>query len=198
MGRGMKFSVLCEDRRHENFIRYFLRACGVNTKGDDFYVIPYKPGQGAADQRVILNFPKEVKAFRSKRYRLTKRGELHRIALIVVLDADLHAVDKRLKQLNQELKNGGHDPINDDDNILIVIPKRHIETWMAYLRDGTDKQGKPINESDDYKHQVGDDSWKASIEKLAEQRSSPDAIGDDAPESLKLAWQRLQQFLEKL
>ena len=192
MGRQTQYLLLCEDKQHENVMRYFLLACGVSDR--KIRVLPYKPGQGAADQRVVNSFVREVKAFRSKRYQRSGDQQLRRIALIVMLDADHYTVDERRNQLNRHLQQANLLTIQESDNIVLLIPKRNIETWLAAL---TSDDISAIDEKTNYRHSLPERPiWKAALQRLAERRTQDDAISNQAPPSLVTAWQNVRQFIQ--
>ena len=51
-----------------------------------------------------------------------------RIALIVVIDADLDTVARRQQQLDETLGESSRQPV---ERIALVVPRRNIETWSA-------------------------------------------------------------------
>ncbi len=59
--------------------------------------------------------------------------------LIVVVDADENTVAGRRGHLNQQSQIDAHDPL------VILIPRRHIETWIRAAL------GDAVNENDSYK-----------------------------------------------
>jgi hypothetical protein len=70
---------------------------------------------------------------------------------MVLIDADLESVDKRLRQLDEQLQQSARDRRTDDDRIAILVPRRNIETWIAALL------GMLVDEEQDYKVQGGCD-----------------------------------------
>ncbi len=63
-----------------------------------------------------------------------------RTLLIVVADADDYSVAERRSQLD------GSIGVSDTDLLVVLIPRRHIETWIRAAL------GHEVNETDDYKH----------------------------------------------
>jgi hypothetical protein len=53
----------------------------------------------------------------------------------VLIDADRLSVDERHRQLNDALTDAEVPCRDSSDAIVIFVPKRHIETWIAYLLD---------------------------------------------------------------
>ncbi len=132
---GVKIVLLCEDTQTESFVRNFLKH--RNFKRRDINTCPLPEGSGAGEQWVRKQYPEELKLIRRRK----------NAYLIVVIDADTHTLDYRYQQLKQECKNNGIPPRSSSDtNVLHIIPRRHIETWLAYL-----KNDENVNESKDYK-----------------------------------------------
>jgi hypothetical protein len=63
----------------------------------------------------------------------------------VIIDADLKSTQLRAKQLSDELETAGQDARSEDDPIVVLIPKRHVETWIRALL------GKSAEETTNYK-----------------------------------------------
>ena len=141
---GAEIILLCEDSQHDSFVRRFLR--NRKFRGRDIQTLPLSDGSGSGEQWVRNRFPNELQAIRSK------RGAY----LIVVLDADNQTVDDRLRQLDAECENKGVKPRREDDPLIVIIPRRNIETWLANF-DGSDvdetkKYPKLAKESDCVRH----------------------------------------------
>lgn len=82
---------------------------------------------------VLREFAKELEACR-------RRHATHaNTMLIVVADADDYSVAERRAHLNASSE------IRADDPVVVLIPKRHIETWIRAAL------GEAVNETDDYK-----------------------------------------------
>ena len=75
-------------------------------------------------------FPAELKAYRSKANHL-------RNGLVVVIDADRQEIADRARGFDVACDKQNLTPRQPDERILYVIPKRNIETWLAYLRGET-------------------------------------------------------------
>lgn len=114
-------------------MRSYLKKCGLNTEPPG--LIPRNASRevhGGNVGWVLREFPKELEACR--RRHVTHASTL----LIIVVDADDYTVAERRGHLNQE---------NPDDPTVVLIPKRHIETWILAAL------GHTVNESDSYKKQ---------------------------------------------
>ena len=82
-------------------------------------------------------YPIEVREYRRRRAQTR---------LIVMVDADKHAVTHRLSQLEQALKDEGIPQIKSREKIARLIPRRNVETWILCLN------GIPVDEEKDYKN----------------------------------------------
>jgi hypothetical protein len=87
---------------------------------------------------VLHDFPAQVHACRQRHKRA-------KTLLIVVVDADEFAVDERRLQLNAHLKLAGLAELTADDPVALLIPRRHVETWIRSLL------GDTVSEDDDCK-----------------------------------------------
>jgi hypothetical protein len=99
-------------------------------------------GQGSAEQWVRNNFVIDVQSYRSRAAE-TK--------LVVMMDADTHTVEQRLRQLDESLRQAGVSLIDEDaKNVARLIPKRNIETWILCV------SGRVVDEATDYKYERHD------------------------------------------
>lgn len=153
MSRPAKIIVLCEDLQMQSFIRHFFYMRGWGLY--DFRFLPLPKEKRCGEQYVRENLPTEIGNYRRK---CNSRD----IALVAATDADTISVQDRRDMLVRQCARTGIDPPCDDEKILLVIPKRNIETWLAYLR------GEDINENDKYQKYKGSESkCKADVYKLA-------------------------------
>lgn len=130
---GVQVVILCEDQQQECFIRRFLilRKC----ESHELYVRKPRAGRGSAEQFVREEFPRELKAYRS---RSTRRA----ICLIVCVDADNLSIEERTNSFVKACTEAGVSPRRKGEKVCFVVPKRNIETWLAYLRgESVDEQG---------------------------------------------------------
>jgi len=129
--RVSKTVLLCEDDPQEQLVRSYLTKCGLNTEPPSF--LPRNASRvvrGGNLGWVLREFPKELEACR--RRHATHANTL----LVVVVDADIYTVAERRGHLNQG---------SPADPTVVLIPKRHIETWIRAAL------GQTVNESDSYK-----------------------------------------------
>jgi hypothetical protein len=60
--------------------------------------------------------------------------------LIVIIDADMETTQHRWLQLSDALKSASLNDRRDDEPTVVLIPKRHVETWIrALLGDHVDE-----------------------------------------------------------
>ncbi|MDM8550271.1 hypothetical protein QUF72_09345 [Desulfobacterales bacterium HSG2] len=168
MSKASQIIVLCEDRAHEVFVKRFLKRWGVKSRS--IRVTPYPNGKGSGKKHVEDNISPEAKALR-RRHAST--------ILLVVQDADELTVDRTRSSLDAKIL----PPRRDDEPIAFIIPKWHIQTWIAYL------DGENIDEGDkeayERRYRVISESKEAHslIDKLAyncrgnrELESPPDSL----------------------
>lgn len=142
--------VIVEDEPLEMLVRRYLRQHGLGSREMRFRSSP--SGEGSAEQWVRKAFVEETRVYRN-RHAQTK--------LIVMIDADTHTVQHRLRQLDQGLIDKGEDRIDAGaEQIARLVPKRNIETWILCLN------GQAVNEETDYKETR--DNWTELIPPAAE------------------------------
>jgi len=180
--RRVQMVILCEDRQQEVFARYFLKKRGFTGRFRS-KICPKSSQSG--EQYVRTQYPKEVKAYRQNRNRVS-------IGLVVLIDADTGELSERFNQLAQSLCEDSQQNRQPDEAIAIFIPKRNIETWIHYL------QGERVNEETEYsKFEKDEVTCKPYVEKLAEQCRSQN-LPENSLESLQAACGELQRLLPLL
>lgn len=163
--RRARWVILGEDLHHLNFVYHWLLARGV-PRGAIFMRDP-PAGRRAGEQHVRTNLPVELASLRRR------AGEA--IVLIVVTDADTLTVEQRVATL-------GDDVAGQRERVVLLIPRRNIETWIAAL------QGEPVDEVTDYKPR-SHDACRAAAQRLAALAEPP-----DAPDSLRRACRELARL----
>ena len=122
-----QITVLCEDKQHEAFLRRFLKK-----RNRRVYTVQ-RARLGAGDRFVMDRYPDYLDAVR-------KRGGI----LVTMIDGDNHSVPERLRQLDDACRLRNVSPRSSKDKVIVVVPVRNIETWLAYL------DGEEVNETDSY------------------------------------------------
>ncbi len=171
--RPSLFIILCEDKLQELFVRRFLTK-GWNINGRMIRSLAYPDGSGSGEKHVRDKYPGELKAYRS-RHAST--------ALVVVIDADTKSVQDHHDELDAAARENGIPPRSVDEPVIHVIPKHHIETWLAYL-DGV----RSIDETFSYKPQYQFKNCESEahniVDKLADNCKQNNAL-INPPDSLK-------------
>jgi len=125
---AVRVVVLSEDRQTESFIRRFLKLRTFDKRHIVFKMCPR--AKSAGEQWVRERFPVELQAYRS-------RSRRAKTCLIVASDADVKTVEERIKSLKNECKKAEVDFRKEGEHVAFIIPRRNIETWLAYLRKET-------------------------------------------------------------
>lgn len=144
MSRASEYIILHEDKLHLVFVQYFLKKLGVHYRL--IRAIPCPKGKGSGEQHVRTRYPEELKAYRSRAVRA-------RTVLIVVIDADSDSLEDHNRELDNSARGNGVEPRTPQENVVHLIPKRNIETWLAYLADPD--SGGIDEEKSDYKQNYG-------------------------------------------
>ncbi len=130
---SVRIVLLCEDAATDTFVRRFLRR--RQFKAHDITTLPIPHGSQSGEQWVREKYPSELKAIRSRQDAF----------LIVVIDADTHTTQARRSQLDNECRTQTVPTRKPADLVIIIVPRRNIETWFAYL------DGIPVDETMDYR-----------------------------------------------
>lgn len=169
--------ILCEDQQQEVFARHFLVQCGIHPRR--IRVQRPATGHGAAEHYVRTHYSNEVCAYR-------RCHHLH-IALVVMLEADVWSVEKRLHELESMLEAASLARRQPAERIGIFVPKRNIETWIYYLR------GQGVDETTAYPHLTNPSDCKPDVARLARDRQQ--SLPESAPPSLRAACAELARIL---
>ena len=117
---AVRIVLLCEDSQTDAFVRRFLRP---RFKSRDITTLPLPVGQGSGEQWVRERYTAELQAIR-------RRQSAY---LIVVTDADAGTTAARRRRLDDECQQEDVPVRTGDDPVIIAVPRRNIETWLAYL-----------------------------------------------------------------
>jgi len=127
---SVRIVLLCEDAATDRFVRRFLFKRNFNRR--DIQTLPFT--SGSAEYWVRKRYPNELKAIRN----------WQNAFLIVVIDADTHTTQARRSQLDAECRTQKIPARKPADPVIIIVPRRNIETWFAYL------DGISVDETVDY------------------------------------------------
>jgi hypothetical protein len=150
MAKPSQVIVLVEDNRQRQLIFRYLRRIGLEMHAMRFVL----PASGSGEQWVREQFSAEIAFYRIRSARAETK-------LIAVIDADNLTVQARLMQLDQKLRENGLQLIRVDEQIVRLIPRRNVETWILYLN------AVQVDETTDYKSRRND--WTELIRPAAEQ-----------------------------
>ena len=167
---GVQIVLLCEDTQTESFVRNFLKH--RNFKGRDIDTCPLPDGSGAGEQWVREQYPEELKLIRRRK----------NAYLIVVIDADTGTIDDRHRELEIACREKDISPRDHskDANVLYIIPRRNIETWLAYL------ENKSVDESKVYPKLKRESDCKEHTRRLHDMCGAR-RLREPAPPSLREA-----------
>jgi len=167
--------LLSEDQQTDMFVMKFLKESGF--KGIRSRFSP--KGKGSGEQWVREQYPNELIESR-------KQGT----ALVVVTDADKTTVKQRIDSLDNTCVDG-IDRRKPNEPVAMIIPKRNIETWFAYLR------GESVNEENEYpKYGKKPDKCFADVKALKEMCDKK-SLRQPAPPSLEAAckeYEKIKKF----
>lgn len=160
-----KYTILCEDKQTQCYIRRFLLAQGIS--GRKVFTLPL-PADGCGEQYVRFQFPRYLKALRSRNFDSN--------VLVVIIDADKKALAERKAQLNDACESADVPVRTENDKLLLLIPKRNIETWIKHF------EGETVDEEYDYAHfLVGHESDCYSAADKMSQAFSNETFFTDLP-----------------
>lgn len=175
--------LLCEDAQTDMFLRRFFRRRFGRRFRRHIASVPFAAGRGSGEQRVREQFPDQLELIRGRR----------RAALIVVIDADTESGEARRTQLQRECAARDIKALRDSDPVLVVIPRRSIETWFRYLG------GHGFDETTRYPHLRSEAACKPLADRLHDMCHTEQKLAEPAPASLAEAcreYPRLTRMLE--
>ena len=118
--------ILAEDAAQQNLVRRYLERCG-HASPFRLVPLPAKGHGGSGEKYVREQYPREVQACRSI------LGRRAAALLVVIVDADMETTRWRTTQLADALQAAGMHARGNDEPIIVLIPKRHVETWIRAL-----------------------------------------------------------------
>ena len=125
--RQVQIVVVCEDRAQEVLLRRYLTLVGYpaspREKKVTFLIAPR--GRGSGERYVLTQYAHELTEFRKRNV------QYHR--LVAVIDADTGTVAEHEDQLAAVAIATGQRPRQQGEQIVHLIPKRNIETWIHRL-----------------------------------------------------------------
>ncbi len=162
-------TILCEDQQQQTFIYRFLKRRG--WKKDNFRLIAVPAGKADGKQHVREKYPFELRALRTA----TKHT-----ALVVMTDGNGDGIQKRMNQLDNACDKENIGRRKSDDKVVVLIPTRNIETWLAYLG------GESVDETQPYLQFKKEGKYKRHVTALI-QMCNANELRPPAPPSLQAA-----------
>jgi hypothetical protein len=184
--------VLCEDKAQYSFIRGFLKSQGVESDRRIYPCRNLPEGTQSGEQFVREHFVND--------FRDIARGR-ENVLLVVVQDIDRasKSPDDAKKDLNDLVQAAGMNGISATDKLLLVFPKRNIESWFEWLQQTPSRS--PVSEEEDYKLR----HMRAKFGKLGKTASdlytqslSDSSVCKNAPDSLGYACESFKALSEVL
>jgi hypothetical protein len=171
--------ILCEDTQLECFVRRFLLKRNWDRRQIRTETLP--AGKGSGLVWVRQRFVHELKAYRSRSTRA-------QTCLIVASDADDLEVQERIQTFKQAGEEAQMSFRQDGERVVFVIPKRNIETWLAYLR------GESVGEVAVYPKYDSESDCKDQVTKLDQMCRRQTLELQPAPPSLIFACTEFQRI----
>lgn len=175
--------ILVEDMEQQNLIFRFLERCSrtLSYRGCRFER-PARRAGGSGEQFVRKQYPVEVKEHRRR------IGKGASALLVTMIDADKGTTHDRAQQLSAGLRAAGLEQPGANEAISILIPRRHVETWIRALL------GDPVDEATDYKNpkptaaEIRDAAGTLHVRTRANAdpgATTPQSLADSLPERRK-------------
>lgn len=175
---GVHIVLLCEDSQTDSFVRRFLKH--RNLRARDITTAPLPSGTQSGEQWVRQRFPEALQAIRQR------RGAY----LIVVADADALSTAERRQRLDAECERSKIPPRGNEDPVLVLVlvPRRNIETWLAYLA------GAEVDETARYPRLPRERCCETHSKELFRMCNKAQKLDEPAPPSLREACEEYRRF----
>lgn len=131
-------------------------------------------GRGAGEQWVREQYAVELRAHR-------RRAPNQNVGLLILIDADRFTVKNRHDQLGRELANSNQEDRRPNERIAIWIPRRRIETWVAWLL------GEEVTEQTERRWQNTNRDYKRAAARFVELYDQPSDRPSDILPSITTA-----------
>lgn len=173
--------ILCEDVQTQCFVRRLLIRQGWNRR--QIRTQPVPNGQRDGKQWVRERLPVELKAYRSRIGRAAT-------CLIAASDADEMTVDQRIKTFESACNEAGVPFRQKGEHVAFIIPRRNIETWLAYLR------SEGVNETDTYPKYQNESECREQVTRL-DKMCRQNKLDPEPPPSLEHACEEFRRIAEQ-
>ena len=166
---GVRITLLSEDSQTDAFVRRFLKR--RKFAGRDIRTLPLPSGRQSGEQWVRERYPKELRAIRRR------QGAY----LIVVTDADIQSTAVRRAQLDAACDDSETPKRDAGDPVLVIVPRRNIETWLEYLG------GTTVDENTTYRKLKRESDYATQADNLYRMCHEAQRLDEGAPPSLREA-----------
>ena len=168
------FIILCEDKLQDSAIRRFLKK-GWNIKERQIRNPGYpKDGRGGSGEKHVRDkYASELRAYRTRQASTV---------LVVVIDADTKSVQDHHNELDTAARGNSIPARSNNESVIHVIPKHHIETWLAFL-DGDENIDETISYKSGYEFKNCESDARNLIDKLADNCKQNNVL-ENPPDSL--------------
>ena len=152
----------------------YMRICGIDERERRIVNTTDSGHKGIG--AVLDKFSEELNACRSRQKRA-------RTLLIVIADADNYSVEARKGHLSDRSS------FNDNDPLVLLIPKKHIETWVCSAT------GRSVAEADDCKSlKLKKGDFREAARKIHDWAHNDSSVDSTCVDSLRMAlpeWRRI-------
>jgi hypothetical protein len=165
-------------------VKAYLKKRGLPTTEPQFKTyVASRLTPGGNDRFVLERLPSELHACR-------QRNKRSKTVFLVVIDADSSPVEERYRELNDRLEGAKLGPLVDSAGEVILIPKRHVETWLCCT------QGTTVTEEEDCKKKASSlaDSFRQAANTIYDWSRSNATPGEACVPSLVASfpeWRKL-------
>lgn len=104
-------------------------------------------------------------------------------------DADTLTIGERLKHLDKACRDQGIEPRRSDEPVAVLVPRRNIETWIAYLA------GQTVDEEKTYARLARERDCAPHVKRLKD-LCDRGSLESPAPPSLESACQEWKQCVQ--
>lgn len=123
LNKTYNYTILCEDKQMECFVRYFLKAQNIDTR--KIYCCPLSAGKQSGEQYVRNKYPEQLQILRAKNY--------NRRVLVLCIDVDTKEILERYGQLDCACDDANVEKKKQNELVMCFLPKRNIETWIHFF-----------------------------------------------------------------
>ena len=159
MSRDVRVVILCEDDRHEQFAKAFLREYLRWSKRKERRFVEVKnmsrSALGSAEKAVRQKYPDELQLYRIG---CKTRSD---VRLIVMIDGDRDGAATRLHFLDRSCQSENVSMRKHSEKVAVLAPTWNIETWLAYLKGETVDEAKK-----DYPKSISSEDFGSCVEEL--------------------------------